>query len=121
MDADKVACHRKMAEKTSFILNKVRRKCDMFKMKSGRKSIFDICEVLSAGILIGNTVILMIFQNVLSYEKIPLLDAQAVSKSSYIVIMQHNPAFAIIYAICGTTMLFCGIYRLVKYIKGEEG
>lgn len=79
-----------------------------------KKYLFKICELLAAIGLLGNTLILMIFRNTWTYEKIPILEFKPTPKSSYLTIMQYNPIFTIVYILCGMVLLLCGVYRLIK-------
>lgn len=85
--------------------------------KQDKKYLFKICELLAAIGLLGNTIILIIFRNTLSYEEVSLWDFSPIPKSSYLTIIQHNPIFGIVYIFCGMVLLLCGVYRLIKHIK----
>ena len=79
--------------------------------KNDRKYITEICESLSAIGLFGNTVVLIVFRNIWTYEEFREF------RSSYLTIMQYNPIFAIIYILCGGILLLCGINKLVNYVN----
>ena len=74
--------------------------------KQDKNFLFKICELLATIGILGNTLILIIFQNTWTYEEL--------------TIIQHNPIFAIIYILCGLVLLMCAIYRLSKRIQGKE-
>lgn len=85
--------------------------------KQDKKNLFIICELVATIGLLGNTIILIIFRNTLTYEEVSFLDFSPTPKSSYLTIIQHNPIFAIVYIFCGMVLLLCGVYRLIKHIK----
>lgn len=85
--------------------------------KQDKKYLFKICELLAAIGLLGNTIILIIFRNTLTYEEVPFGDFSPTPKSSYLTIIQYNPIFGIVYIFCGMVLLLCGVYRLIKHIK----
>ena len=82
--------------------------------KQDKNFLFKICELLATIGILGNTLILIIFQNTWTYEELPT------PKSSYLTIIQHNPIFVIIYILCGLVLLMCAIYRLSKRIQRKE-
>ena len=82
--------------------------------------LFKIFEILATIGVLGNTLILIIFQNTWTYEELPILKFEPIQKSSYLTIIQHNPIFAIIYILCGLILLMCVIYRLSRRIHGKE-
>ena len=82
--------------------------------KQDKNFLFKICELLATIGILGNTLILIIFQNTWTYEKLPILKFEPTPKSSYLTIIQHNPIFAIIYILCGLVLLMCAIYRLLS-------
>lgn len=88
--------------------------------KQDKNFLFKICELLATIGILGNTLILIIFQNTWTYEKLPILKFEPTPKSSYLTIIQHNPIFVIIYILCGLVLLMCAIYRLSKRIQGKE-
>lgn len=85
--------------------------------KQDKNFLFKICELLATIGILGNTLILIIFQNTLTYEEVPFWDFSPTPKSSYLTIIQHNPIFGIVYIFCGMVLLLCGVYRLIKHIK----
>ena len=90
----------------------------MNKGKKNEKTNIGMCQVielLAANVLLLNTLILIIFQNTITYEKVTLFEKPP--KSSYLTIMQYNPIFGIIYMTCGVILLICAIDRLIKYTK----
>lgn len=87
--------------------------------KYTKNNLFKICELLAAIGLLGNTIILIIFRNTWTYEEVPFWDFSPTPKSSYLIIIQHNPVFAIVYIFCGTALLLCGVYKLIKHIKNS--
>lgn len=88
--------------------------------KQDKNFLFKICELLATIGILGNTLILIIFQNTWTYEELPILKFEPTPKSSYLTIIQHNPIFAIIYILCGLVLLMCAIYRFSKRIQGKE-
>lgn len=88
--------------------------------KQDKNFLFKICELLATIGILGNTLILTIFQNTWTYEELPILKFKPTPKSSYLTIIQHNPIFVIIYILCGLVLLMCAIYRLSKRIQGKE-
>lgn len=89
--------------------------------KQDENFLFKICELLAIIGILGNTLILIIFQNTWTYEELPILKKfEPTPKSSYLTIIQHNPIFAIIYILCGLVLLMCAIYRLLRRIQGKE-
>lgn len=88
--------------------------------KQDKNFLFKICELLATIGILGNTLILIIFQNTWTYEELPILKFEPTPKSSYLTIIQHNPIFAIIYILCGLVLLMCAIYRLSKRIRERK-
>lgn len=88
--------------------------------KQDKIFLFKILELLATIGVLGNTLILIIFQKTWTYEELPILKFEPIQKSSYLTIIQHNSIFAIIYILCGLILLMCAIYRLSRRIQGKE-
>ena len=85
--------------------------------KQDKNFLFKICELLATIGILGNTLILIIFQNTWTYEKLPILKFEPTPKSSYLTIIQHNPIFVIIYILCGLVLLMCGSMTLLMVLS----
>ena len=88
--------------------------------KLDKNYLIKICELLTTIGILGNTLILIIFQNTWTYEELSILKFEPTPKSSYLTIIHHNPIFAITYILCGLVLLMCAIYRLSRRIQGKE-
>lgn len=77
--------------------------------KQDKNFLFKICELLATIGILGNTLILIIFQNTWTYEELPILKFEPTPKSSYLTIIQHNPIFAIIYPMWLSFIDVCNI------------
>lgn len=89
--------------------------------KQDKIFLFKIFELLATIGIIGNTLILIIFQNTWTYEELPILKFEPIQKSSFLTIIKHNPIFAIVYILCDLILLMCVIYsRLSRRIQGKE-
>lgn len=91
------------------------------KKQFGRKelnNIIYICEILSAIIILLNTGLLVAIRNTVSYEKSTL--GEITPKSSFCVIIQHNPYIGYIFIVCGFFLLIAGVYRLYSYCVRKE-
>lgn len=87
----------------------------MNKDENKKPSIFDIASLFAVLGILGNTILLIMFQNTWTYEEVEMFEKTP--KSNFDIIMQYNPIFAIVYVSCGAVLLLDMIYRLIRYTK----
>lgn len=89
-----------------------------FSKKTFKKDWISVVEVLTSAVTLLNTFALVIVRNTLSYESVNTFDP--IQKSSYTVIMQHNPFFGYIFLVCAFVMMACALHRYRDWTKQKD-
>lgn len=87
------------------------------------KKILDkmnLMELLASVGILGNTFILLVIQNTISYEVQFVKTIEPMQKSSIYTVLQHNSLLEYVYLICGTILICSGIYRLHRFLRSPK-
>lgn len=78
----------------------------------------NVVEELAAAVTLINTFALVIARNTVSYEPTNSLDS--IQKSSYPVILQHNPVFGYAYLACAFIVMACALRRYLDWKRQKN-